>query len=76
MPQRLGLPLAILGESIYLATNNILCEPLVLILIARVQVLAFVNKGQLFYIILKHPISKLKVLLIWEWNLEHQTAHG
>ena len=63
MAQRLGLPLSISGESIYLVTNNdTLCKPLVLVLMVGVEVLAFVKKGWLFCI--KHHISKLEVLLI------------
>ena len=65
MLQRLRLPLSILRELIYLMTNNnTLCKPLDLVLMDGVKVLDFAKKGQLFYIILSYPVSKLEVLSI------------
>ena len=53
MPQRLELPLSILGVSIYFATsNNTLCKTLDVLLMDEVEALALVNKEQLFGIIL------------------------
>lgn len=58
MPQRYGLPLSILGEPMYAATDsNTLCKSPDLVLMCGAEVLAFVKKEQLFSIILS--ITKL-----------------